>query len=109
MPTSATQSTEVPVEAVEALAKRLFDSISESRKSWHMQGAKVRAHYRDATQKHLAAVAPILRKQGADQERQRLAHGGEPDISPGDVIAAKPDGTITLDDGITTWNPSRAT
>ncbi|HYH54814.1 MAG TPA: hypothetical protein VD761_11860 [Solirubrobacterales bacterium] len=45
---------------------------------------------------------------GAEEERQRLAHGGEPDISPGDVIAAEPDGTITLDDGITTWNPARA-
>jgi hypothetical protein len=32
----------------------------------------------------------------------------EPDESPGDVIAAYPDGTIILDDGITTWNPRRA-
>ena len=31
------------------------------------------------------------------------------DCSPGDVISATPDGTIVLDDGITTWNPARAT
>src|SRR5262252_2884329 len=31
-----------------------------------------------------------------------------PDWSPGDVIAAYPDGTIVLDDGITTWNLERA-
>lgn len=30
------------------------------------------------------------------------------DMSPGDVIAAYPDGTIVLDDGITTWNMERA-
>jgi transposase-like protein/phosphohistidine swiveling domain-containing protein len=33
---------------------------------------------------------------------------GGGDISPGDVIAATPDGTIVLDDGITTFNPERA-
>jgi hypothetical protein len=31
-----------------------------------------------------------------------------PDLSPGDVIAAYQDGTIVLDDGITTWNMERA-
>lgn len=31
-----------------------------------------------------------------------------PDSSPGDVIAAYRDGTIVLDDGITTYNPERA-
>jgi hypothetical protein len=31
-----------------------------------------------------------------------------PDWSPGDVIAAYSDGTIVLDDGLTTWNPERA-
>lgn len=31
-----------------------------------------------------------------------------PDWSEGDVIAAYDDGTIVLDDGITTWNPERA-
>lgn len=30
------------------------------------------------------------------------------DLSPGDVIAADLDGTIVLDDGVTTWNPARA-
>lgn len=34
--------------------------------------------------------------------------GRYPDDSPGDVIAAYPDGTIVLDDGVTTWNPLRA-
>lgn len=32
---------------------------------------------------------------------------GVPDTSSGDVIAVYPDGTIVLDDGITTWNPDR--
>lgn len=31
-----------------------------------------------------------------------------PDESPGDVIAAYEDGTIVLDDSLTTWNPRRA-
>lgn len=30
------------------------------------------------------------------------------DVSPGDVIAAWEDGTIMLDDGVTTYNPLRA-
>lgn len=34
--------------------------------------------------------------------------GTVPDLSPGDVIASYSDGTIVLDDGITTWNPERA-
>jgi hypothetical protein len=34
--------------------------------------------------------------------------GRYPDDSPGDVIHAYSDGTIILDDGITTWNPLRA-
>jgi hypothetical protein len=34
--------------------------------------------------------------------------GRYPDDSPGDVIAAYPDGTIIMDDGVTTWNPLRA-
>ncbi len=34
--------------------------------------------------------------------------GDYPDDSPGDVISANMDGTIVLDDGITTWNPLRA-
>ena len=42
-------------------------------------------------------------------ERWLKWSGGErPDESPGDVIAAESDGTIILDDGITTWNPLRA-
>lgn len=49
-----------------------------------------------------------------DYERQRVAKwlawsGGQyPDDSPGDVISAEWDGTIILDDSITTWNPLRA-
>ena len=34
--------------------------------------------------------------------------GRYPDTSPGTVIHAKSDGTIILDDGVTTWNPLRA-
>jgi hypothetical protein len=37
-----------------------------------------------------------------------MASAFAPDVSPGDVISAEPDGTIVLDDGITTWNPARA-
>jgi len=50
----------------------------------------------------------------ANQLRERLA-AAEPregetqdDWSPGDIIDAKPDGTIVLDDGITTHNARRA-
>ena len=38
----------------------------------------------------------------------RWSGGTPPDLSPGDVIAAWKDGSIALDDGITTWNPLRA-
>jgi phosphohistidine swiveling domain-containing protein/DNA-directed RNA polymerase subunit M/transcription elongation factor TFIIS len=48
------------------------------------------------------AVAPAA--QAAPTPEQAQA----PDVSPGDVIAAYPDGTIVLDDGITTFNPARA-
>jgi hypothetical protein len=34
--------------------------------------------------------------------------GRHPDDSPGDVVHAYSDGTIILDDGVTTWNPLRA-
>lgn len=45
----------------------------------------------------------------AEEERWLAWSGGNyPDDSPGDVIHAEKDGTITLDDGITTWNPLRA-
>ncbi len=44
-----------------------------------------------------------------ERERWLSWSGGDyPDSSPGDVIAWKADGTITLDDAITTWNPLRA-
>ena len=45
----------------------------------------------------------------AEQAARWLAwSGGDyPDDSPGDVIHAEADGTITLDDGIVTWNPKR--
>lgn len=45
----------------------------------------------------------------AELERWLAWSGGQyPDDSPGDVIAAEADGTIVLDDAITTWNPLRA-
>jgi hypothetical protein len=40
--------------------------------------------------------------------RKLLAPPAVPDWSPGDVIAAYPDGRIVLDDGVTTYNPERA-
>lgn len=44
-----------------------------------------------------------------DNNKQiRDEHMKIPDWSEGDVIAAYDDGTIVLDDGITTWNPERA-
>ena len=50
-----------------------------------------------------------LQAQAEDARRWLAWSGGEyPDDSPGDVIAAEPDGTIVLDDAITTWNPLRA-
>lgn len=49
---------------------------------------------------------------GSEWERGRPDMDPEPEMaydwSPGDVIAAYPDGTIILDDGITTYNPERA-
>src|SRR3954453_2481222 len=114
-----TDRPDIPEAAVEALAKRRWEmaqsagpfaalgkSWEELRRDPHRREDCARplvAAYRD-----LQAAAPALRKQGAEEVQQRLAHGGEPDLSPGDVIAAEPDGTITLDDGITTWNPARA-
>jgi hypothetical protein len=55
----------------------------------------------------------VVRDQMALIERlqakvERLSGGKIPDTSPGYVIASYPDGTIVLDDGITTWNPERA-
>ena len=45
----------------------------------------------------------------AEIERWEAWSGGEyPDDSPGDVIHAEYDGTIILDDAVTTWNPLRA-
>jgi hypothetical protein len=49
--------------------------------------------------------------EAAEREQARWlawSNGQYPDDSPGDVIHALSDGTITLDDGITTWNPLRA-
>lgn len=69
---------------------------------------RAREDHRKTVREMLEAAAPAIVAKAVEAERERLAHGGEPDISPGDVIAAEPDGTITLDDGITTWNPARA-
>lgn len=47
----------------------------------------------------------------AEKEASRWlawSRGCYPDDSPGDVIAWDADGSITLDDGVTTWNPLRA-
>lgn len=61
-------------------------------------------------------AGPLVRFEDHQAELEKVREGrdeargaSEPDISPGDVIAAEPDGTIILDDGITTWNPARAT
>lgn len=101
MPTS---STPIPDAAVEAVAKTRWE----------------RSRLGDSA---------IPRWSEVDEVRQRspLARAGDdlqaayphllaalptpvfPDDSPGDVIAAESDGTIILDDGVTTWNPARAT
>ena len=55
--------------------------------------------------------AAVRRAEAAERElRLWLAWSNDqrPDHSPGDVIAAELDGTIILDDGITTWNPLRS-
>jgi len=44
----------------------------------------------------------------ADYHRAVSQADEKMDWSAGDVIAAYEDGTIVLDDGITTWNPIRA-
>jgi hypothetical protein len=49
-----------------------------------------------------------LRLAVAALAREASETGHIPDYSPGDVIAAYEDGTIVLDDGLTTWNPERA-
>jgi hypothetical protein len=107
-------SVEVSEEAVEAAARRRYERghLNPDGLPWREAVARrfpevdeLRAEARD----DLQALAPAIAAKAVEAERQRLAHGGEPDISPGDVIAAEPDGTITLDDGITTWNPARAT
>lgn len=52
---------------------------------------------------------PDLSADEAEREKWLTWSGGQyPDDSPGDVIAADADGTITLDDSIVTWNPLRA-
>jgi predicted RNA-binding Zn-ribbon protein involved in translation (DUF1610 family) len=53
-------------------------------------------------------VVPASQLDQVREERDTWKGKTEPDISPGDVIAAEPDGAIVLDDGITTWNPARA-
>ena len=60
-------------------------------------------------------VAALRDARGVSDDRLRgdgrwlaWSDGRYPDESPGDVIHAEADGTITLDDGITTWNPLRA-
>jgi hypothetical protein len=63
------------------------------------------ANVRDAGKAALASLDADL----ADRQRWLAWSDGQyPDESPGDVISAEPDGTIVLDDGITTWNPRRA-
>jgi hypothetical protein len=54
-------------------------------------------------------IIPMIEQQDAEaREKELKAPGPQPDFSPGDVISAEKDGTIVLDDGITTWNPTRA-
>ena len=69
-----------------------------------------------------AARLAVLTTQGVAKSDRRRAEEAEraeelwlswsdgryPDDSAGDVIAADVDGTIVLDDAITTWNPLRA-
>ena len=58
---------------------------------------------------HAAWTQKRLGECRAENARWLEWSGGEyPDDSPGDVIHAEYDGTITLDDGVTTWNPLRA-
>jgi hypothetical protein len=56
----------------------------------------------------IAALASLVSDLADRQRWLAWSDGQYPDESPGDVIAAEPDGTIVLDDGITTWNPRRA-
>lgn len=59
--------------------------------------------------KAVNTLQAALREAQAENARWLAwSNGDYPDDSPGDVIAAEADGTIVLDDGITTWNPLRA-
>lgn len=70
MPTSPAQSTEVPKEAVEqAICERLGYSSIERFREEHEGNQQEKL---DLERGVLEAAAPALRKQGADQERQRL-------------------------------------
>ncbi len=64
--------------------------------------ANVREHHAAATRNMLNAI------DAAGGDIDLALEQAMPDSSPGDVIAAYDDGTIILDDGITTWNPERA-
>jgi hypothetical protein len=55
-----------------------------------------------------SALAALLAQAEAGARWLAWSGGDYPDESPGDVIAAEADGTIVLDDSITTWNPKRA-
>lgn len=96
----------------------ISQELPEGIVTWHWDGDQLRADRTgqpaapsDEPLVYVSQLPAIQTQVQAPLEAQieRLKHGGEPDISPGDVIDAKPDGTITLDDGITTWNPARAT
>jgi hypothetical protein len=79
MPGSPTQSTEVPEEAVETAARALvaaqagdpFPLVWDDGKGRLLSDGEKHA-WRQEAREALQAAAPALRKQGADQERQRL-------------------------------------
>lgn len=89
---------------------RYSDYEQAEKRGAEIAAKAVEAEWEKCAEDHVSKVEATKRlNEAIEAERARLAHGGEPDISPGGVIAAEPDGTITLDDGITTWNPARAT
>jgi len=75
-PTSPTQSTEVPEEAVEAAARGRHERERENPRlilqSWAGMSEDYRLRLRAAARGYVEDAAPALLKQGAEEERERI-------------------------------------
>jgi hypothetical protein len=82
-PTSSTQSTEIPEEAEEKAAQALYEEwmfevedengdSEEAEGVWSAEGDGIKSAFRKQARAALEAAAQALRKQGAEEERERL-------------------------------------